>query len=489
MARTSVPVDPEHYIPVPRHRLVDVVVEESGDRGEGMADLCRLLEALLDFEYRELVEQLKRDYSLFDPGNSSEAMAMLGGELNEEDYARAERRFLGRFVEMLGRANFIPLTQQDLDVANAEDYLFSLPVEVDWERYDTRLMDAYFQDNECLAGGSEPSEFSRHALVFRRGIGVDRTEGLLFFQKLDLLVSRILVGLLRLPGRLLGRGSGETEEGTVIEAEPGEPPESVFQARTIERVTLHPEDVGPLSLFRTTRLQEPTFGQLVLVFRLLPDESDESNRTTDRAIHIKTFVDIPMADLEVVFPEKRLSMKPVDLVKLAMSTVSGLAVVGFKLFMSAINPLLLVVLLSSLVAYAGRAIVGYRSSRARYEHLVTDALYNKSRDNGLGVVLFLVDCMEEQEWKEVLLGWALLDHDGPCRSGELDRRCERWLVERFGIETDFEISDALVKLKHLDLVEEDGGVWTARDLDTALERLDQRWNGQFQFQRSGASGA
>jgi hypothetical protein len=90
--------------------------------------------------------------------------------------------------------------------------------------------------------------------------------------------------------------------------------------------------------------------------------------------------------------------------------------------------------------------------------------------------------MEEQEWKEVLLGWSMLDRDGPCGSRELDRRCERWLVERFGVETDFEISDALVKLSQLEMVEETEGVWSACDLETVLGRLDRRWDDQFQFQ-------
>ena len=489
MARTSVPVDPEHYISVPRHRLVDVLVTESGDRGPGVADLCRLLEALLHFEYHELIGQLKRDYSLFDPAGSAGAGGLRGEDLGEQDYAAAECRFLEKFVEMIGRANFIPLTQHDLDVADAEDYLFSLPVSVDWDRYDTRLMDAYFRENGYMDGSDAPPEFARHALVFRRGVGVDRTEGVLFFQKLDLLISRILVGLLRLPGRLLGRNSGGSVQVTTGQPETEEPSESVFRSRTVQRVTLHPEDVGLFSLFRTSRLQEPTFGQLVIVFRLMPDDPGGPDKTIDRKIHIKTFVDIPMADLEVVFPEKRLSMKPVDLIKVAMTALSGLAVVLVKLLMSAINPLLTLFLIASLGAYAGRTIVGYRTSRARYEHLVTDALYNKSRDNGLGVMLYLVDCMEEQEWKEVLLAWVLLDRDGPSRNRELDGRCERWLADRFGVETDFDIRDALAKLKQLELVTEDDGVWTACDLDTVLGRLDRRWDDHFQFGRSGLPGS
>ena len=168
-------------------------------------------------------------------------MAKSGADLDA-----AEHRFLGRFVEMISKANFIPLTQQDLEVATAEDYLFSLPVEVDWDRYDTRLMDAYFQDNAYADGSSQPPEFARHAMVFRRGIGIDRTEGLLFFQKLDLLISRILVGLMRLPGRLFGRGGSDTEADEAAEADGGEPSESMFEAMLLcESITPFGSPVDP----------------------------------------------------------------------------------------------------------------------------------------------------------------------------------------------------------------------------------------------------
>ena len=59
------------------------------------------------------------------------------------------------------------------------------------------------------------------------------------------------------------------------------------------------------------------------------------------------------------------------------------------------------------------------------------------------------------------------------------------VADRFGVETDFDIRDALAKLKQLELVTEDDGVWTACDLDTVLARLDRRWDDHFQFGRSG----
>ncbi len=473
MARSFINVDPEHFIPVPRHRLVDVFVEQAGERGQAMSDLCRMLEGLLHFEFHEVVTELKRDYSLFEPRSAGSDLE----GLTEQEIGEAEQRFMGNLVRTIQQANFVPISQHDLDVANAEDYLFSLPVEIDWDRHDSDLLGTYFDQNPYGKDG-EPPKFARQALLFRRGTGVDSTEGVLFLQKVDLLVSRVLLGLIRLPGRLLRRRGADDAAEEASAAVVSES-ESIFEGKTVERISLHAEDVGPLSLFEKTRLQEPTFKQLVLIFRLKPEDEG----AIDRSIHIKTFLEIPMADLEVVFPEKRLSMKPIDLIKVITTAVTGLAVVIFKLAAAAVtlNPLLLTVVLGSLGAYAGRAIVGYRTSRARYQHLVTDALYSKSLDNGLGVILYLVDCMEEQEWKEAMLAWILLDRDGPCPSAELDRRCEEWLHDQFAIETDFEIDDALGKLQDLELVALEGDLWRSCDLDTALARLDTRWDNYFNY--------
>ncbi|MBO52848.1 MAG: hypothetical protein CMJ69_18945, partial [Planctomycetaceae bacterium] len=492
MARTTVSVDPEHHIPVPRHRLIDVLKSEAGDRVSSTDSLCRLLAALIHFEYRELIDELKQDYLRFDPSRPGRLNSMMGGEPSEEEYEKSERRFLKNFVKTLEKANFIPLDQQAIDVADAEDYLFSLPVEVNWRRFDSRLTDVLFEDGTYLDGISEPPEFAQHALLFRRGVGIDQYKGFLFFQKLDMVISKTLLWILQKVGDLLRRKKDEEPEPVVppenVKTDDGGDSNSIHAGREIERLTLKPEDVNLRSFFKRTQLQEPTFSELVMVYRLLPDGKDRAATSIDRTIHIKTLVDIPMADLEVVFPEKRLSMKPVDLIKLITTTVTGVAIVTFKLMTAlVINPYLLFILMGSLFAYVGRTVVGYRTSRARYEHLVTDALYAKSRDNGLGVVLFLVDCMEEQEWKEALLAWTMLDRNGPCDAEKLDKFCEAWLDETFNIKADFEVGDGLGKLLEFGLVSQNGELWSACDLDTALERLDTRWDNYFQFNGGSSS--
>ena len=101
MARTTVSVDPEHYIPVPRHRLIDVLKSEAGDQVSSTDSLCRLLAALIHFEYRELIDELKQDYLRFDPSRPERLDSMMGEEPSEEEYEKSERRFLKNFVKII----------------------------------------------------------------------------------------------------------------------------------------------------------------------------------------------------------------------------------------------------------------------------------------------------------------------------------------------------------------------------------------------------
>ena len=259
-----------------------------------------------------------------------------------------------------------------------------------------------------------------------------------------------------------------------------------FVDRYVERITLRSRGVGPLALFQRTAIQEPTFEELVILFRFATPAT--ANQTTDKdwSIHIKTFRDIPMADLEVVFPEKRISMKPLDLAKLLITGAIGLSVAFAKLIV-AINPVLAIVGLTTVAGYASRIFFGFKASKDRYNHLVTNSLYHKSLDNDMGVIFYLMDSLEEQELKETVLGYYILWREGDKTQAELDARCEELLYEQFGLQTDFEISDALAKLERDDLVLRVGDEFRARPLSEALQRLDGKWDGFFRYHHDQAS--
>ncbi len=252
----------------------------------------------------------------------------------------------------------------------------------------------------------------------------------------------------------------------------------------MERITLQSRGVSLLSLFQRTAIQEPTFEELVILFRFATLAATSEPGERDWSIHIKTFRDIPMADLEVVFPEKHISMKPLDLAKLLITGAIGVGVASAKLLVAAINPLLAAVALTTVAGYASRIFFGFKASKDRYNHLVTNSLYHKSLDNDLGVIFYLMDALEEQEFKETVLGYFVLWREGDMTEGELDRRCEALLYEKFGMETDFEVRDALAKLERDGLVTRAGDKLHAQPLSEALERLDAKWDGFFRYHQT-----
>ena len=47
-------------------------------------------------------------------------------------------------------------------------------------------------------------------------------------------------------------------------------------------------------------------------------------RLSKRNIHVKRFDDIPMADTEMIFPDKRVYVKPIVLIQLLVTVILGL---------------------------------------------------------------------------------------------------------------------------------------------------------------------
>ena len=132
-----------------------------------------------------------------------------------------------------------------------------------------------------------------------------------------------------------------------------------------------------------------------------------------------------------------------------------------------------------------RTIGRYLNVRRKYMARMSRNLYEKNLDNSVGVLQYLVDSLEEQEYKEaVLVFFVLWLEERAMTPAEADAAVERFVhAELGGIEIDFEIADALRKVIDLGIVVAEGGRVRARSLDDALRVLDERWDGLFHFAR------
>lgn len=148
--------------------------------------------------------------------------------------------------------------------------------------------------------------------------------------------------------------------------------------------------------------------------------------------------------------------------KRALAAVSGLVAVG---------------------AFIMRQRLKYEATNLRYQKQLADTVYFRNLANNAGVLDLLVGAGEEQDSKEAFVAYgALLKAEHPLAKGEIDNAAESFLKDKFGLEVDFEIQDALAKIEALGIVARDGGeTYRATPPAEALVRLDAAWDRLFNF--------
>jgi hypothetical protein len=234
-----------------------------------------------------------------------------------------------------------------------------------------------------------------------------------------------------------------------------------------------------------------TYQRLALMFRL--KKGTATNQPLDpSAVVLKLFKNIPKSDIEMLLPGTQVRMSLVDKGKIWLPTLSGVVFTLFKLvqgaaavaFASLQGTIAFLALISGVFGYGMRSFYGYLNTRDRYHLNLTRSLYFQNLDSNAGVIHRLLDEAEEQEFREVILAWWLLRQSGfaAVTSQQLDRAAEDWLKTKLGLDVDFEVSDALEKLRRMGLCRElPGGKFRAVELETALTNLDRAWDSQFEF--------
>ena len=245
----------------------------------------------------------------------------------------------------------------------------------------------------------------------------------------------------------------------------------------------------------------------VVVFLKIRDDyqnpTPELSHCRAGATLLKLFRNVPRADLEMLFPNTRVRMRLMDKLFIGVpALVSGGIVFTTKLGASLVllgslfgywlglhdqpaelNQAGVMVLLAgaaTLAGYLWKQFSNFKNRKIRFMQALTQNLYFKNLDNNAGVFLRLINDAEGEESKEALLAYYfLLISPGALTRAELDRQIESWFEARWDCSIDFEVGDALQKLRRLGLVVESAGELTAVDLVSAIGLLDKRWDNYF----------
>ena len=230
-------------------------------------------------------------------------------------------------------------------------------------------------------------------------------------------------------------------------------------------------------------------------------------------VSLKQFQNVPRADIEMLLPSTQVRFRPIDTILVGVPAVaSGIAVLATKLLPTLgliallvaaglglrdeapeLDQTALVVLLGGAVTLGGflfRQWTKLKNRRVEYLKTLTENLYFRTLADGPGVLHTLLAAAEQQELIEVLLAYRfLLDTPDGVTESDLDTEIEVWLQETCERDIDFEVDDAIAKLRRLGIVDGKRRL-RALPLEAALPALDRRWDDLFRYRAAdGVDGA
>ncbi|KAL0014683.1 hypothetical protein SO802_001752 [Lithocarpus litseifolius] len=451
----------ESVIPILKPRLVMTLanlIELDSDRAEFLK-LCKRVEYTIRAWYLLQFEDLMQLYSLFDPVHGAQKLEQQ--KLSPEEIDSLEQNFLTYLLQVMDKSNFKIATEEEINIAISGQYLLNLPITVDESKLDKKILKKFFTEHHY----ENLPNFVDKYIIFRRGIGIDRTTDFFFLEKVDMIIGRFWGYLLRLTRleKLLKRSSGQHKKDPKKQDDIC--PEADAEDLIVERIRLENMELSFRNLLGKITIQEPTFDRIIVVYRR---ESTKSK--TERGIYVKHFKNIPMADMEIVLPEKKNpGLTPMDWVKFLVSAVVGLVAVFSSLEMPKADMWVMFAVLSTVIGYCAKTYFTFQANMAAYQNLITQSMYDKQLDSGKGTLLHLCDDVIQQEVKEVIISFFVLMEQGKATRQDLDLRCEELIKEEFGVSCNFDVDDAVHKLEQLGIVARDS---IGRYFCTGLKRAN-----------------
>lgn len=198
-------------------------------------------------------------------------------------------------------------------------------------------------------------------------------------------------------------------------------------------------------------------------------------------IYLYLYRDIPQHDLELLFPNVRLSMNWFDrflffvpafgagismLIKIVPNLLLLLGVIAFLTLgpsfserlgvneqqIHETSPLLFAVssVLLALGGFAYKQYDSYKNKRILFMKNVTETLFFRSIANNASVFQCLIDAAEEEECKETIVTYYhLFINNGVMTPQQVERRIESWLHHVCGLPLEFNAERAFARIQNL----------------------------------------
>lgn len=430
--------DREAFIPYSREELLALCMEDgalSADACAAIRQFARILSAFKHYEYHAQVESLKANFAPFNPDALTAP---------RKTHDAAERKAMGTkmtavFRQVLERANYTPITQEELREAFELDSLIKLNTRVDFDDFEHYLL---YARGRARRTARFPGFLGR--VQEKEVDNLDRVVVLLQFKERAYFEAR---------KRRIG----------TLQFEPGKT--YLYLYKNIPKYDL--EVVFPNLQASMTWRDRLLFGVPALAG--LGSVLFKSQTILFLIIGAMLFY---LGQREMA---ESWDFTPEAAVKLWAGLSSFLIAFGMVAF---------------------RQFNSFRTKKLRFQKLITETLFFKNIASNGSVFHALIDEAEEEETKQMLLVFYHLTAAGRAMTpAELDDHIERWFEVKHGVEVDFDIDTTLRVLEKVrdelpgdEAAGRQGLVWRDTEgrcqvmpLDKACELVDHLWDHFFTY--------
>mmetsp|Transcript_2107 Transcript_2107/g.6534 ORF Transcript_2107/g.6534 Transcript_2107/m.6534 type:complete len:566 (+) Transcript_2107:119-1816(+) len=515
----EVAVSAQRFIRTPTPTIIKAMLEtlETEQDKCAVIDFSERLASLYTLRSVPHRESLRRSFDIFCPDPDSLAdpealkLAFKAYEAHADQADADGLRFIEReediFLQLLhtafSKANFQLLSQSEYDAGKEEYFEVAVELEMESGKLDSTFIERLFDRMDHYDEFKNAAAVNRQVLVYHRGQGQATISGMFILEKIDIIISKLFAllfsmffivldlirGFIDIPGHIRrivrlvryvsttmltkSAGSDMAEASTDDKPKSTELKNMARTMRTVLRNTLrHTLRNNWLALLTSVTLLEPTFREMIIVYRTVDEMKHAETEGRVPHVEIKTFANVPMSDFEIVLPKQRTVTRPSDIVKLL--AIIGLASwyvytsvteelennpnAGFEDLFEDMFPVLL-----GAGTYASKAITQWMNAQKIYNEAVTKYLYQKSYANNFTVFSYLMDAIIHQEQKEALLAYFFLWQHGAQMAGVVDSEVESFLA-LLNEDVDFDARDAIEKLRSDHLVFYEGSLQTTTHL-------------------------
>jgi uncharacterized protein DUF3754 len=407
----------EKFLPVTRHALLDRLTA-ANLWPEGEAVRARRFMRYLDYwrrhSYAARLLDLEQTYEPFSPDSD----LLRTRSFTPEERARMQKRLVRQMAELLEQANFTRVDPSNVHFILTKDSAYGLDLQVDLDAFE-----------ECL--------------IYYRG-ATTITE-----RRRD--IKRAYMGW-------------------------KEAKRPVFQ-RLCLLFKLKPFDVRVREVMQERKIDRKEAERIVRHLRgLLPAT------VTSDYVYIKLFKNMPRSDVEMIFPNTKVRFRLLDKVKFGVTAGGGVGMGVFgtagKIAMAS-NPYTLAAAVAGLGGIALRQATAFINQRTRYMVVLAQNLYFHAMADNRGVMTLLADRAAEEDIKEEILLYSVLAKE-PVNIRDLkvvDEAIEQYLRDTFKLDVDFDVEDALGRLKADGVVTElPDGTLQALPPHEAAMHIDKLWD-------------